>query len=285
MPTRQVGAYGSLLDAIGDVLDVVGGAASGLVEGVVDLVSHAVGGGGPGVTAAVGTARRAVEAITRTESRQEYRQHSKEEERETIQSIRRTFSNPYRDRTMQLRFIPVYRRFEVRTAVTRIQPGIAAQYGSISAARESRPSSKLVAGPLNAASSGPGQLNQAQAAVTTRANVASLQKPLGAMLQRAAGKTAAGANPSGTLLWSESYIREDSLHVPLADTKAVAGAMKLSGATKTMFEKAIGLTGPSGIAKLPKAPTQTVHLFMGTHIEAVAGGCVLQDLPPLTMVP
>jgi hypothetical protein len=27
-----------------------------------------------------------------------------------------------------------------------------------------------------------------------------------------------------------------------------------------------------------------VHLFLGTHIEAVAGGCVLTDLPPPEIV-
>jgi hypothetical protein len=27
--------------------------------------------------------------------------------------------------------------------------------------------------------------------------------------------------------------------------------------------------------------TRSVHIFMGTHVEAVAGTCVLEDLPPV----
>lgn len=308
LPTRLLGGYGSILDDIGDVLGAVEGAAKGLVGGVVDLVSHAVGGGGPGVTAAVDAARQAVETIDRTESRQDRTQRTSSTERETVQTIRRTFANPYRDRSLQLRFVPVFRRFEVRTLVTRVQPGVAAQYGSLHVAPQA--SLPAVQSQLNVASSAfaasdqpdkqlgqgssgsiqrpegpPRQLNQAQSAVTTKAGVSALQKPLASMVQRATPGTGPGAKPTNALAWSQSYVRDDSLHVPLADAKAAASALKLAGKTKTAFDKAISLTLPAAVAAIPKTRVQVVHLFMGTHIEAVAGDCILVDLPPQLVNP
>ena len=40
------------------------------------------------------------------------------------QRVRRTFANPYRDCSLELRFIPVFRKFQVLTKLIGSEPGI-----------------------------------------------------------------------------------------------------------------------------------------------------------------
>jgi hypothetical protein len=122
-----------------------------------------------------------------------------------------------------------------------------------------------------------------------------LQQPLARLLSgtqdtRVAGKgasppaaAAAGlaGSPVGALRWSESIVREDSVLVPLAEAETAASAFGLKGQARTSFLDTLGRISPEIVAKLFPVEVQNVHLFMGTHIEAVAGECVLKDLPPL----
>ena len=67
--------------------------------------------------------------------------------------------------------------------------------------------------------------------------------------------------------------------VPLTDPQTASRALGLTRANREQFIGAIdGIT--SAVAAI-RAITKSVHLFMGTHVEAVAGDCVLEGLPPL----
>ena len=81
--------------------------------------------------------------------------------------------------------------------------------------------------------------------------------------------------------WSRAETREDSLLVPLADVQTASSALGLRGGDRKGFVTQIG--GALAAVEALKANTQSVHLFMGTHVEAVAGDCALQNVPPLPL--
>ena len=69
------------------------------------------------------------------------------------------------------------------------------------------------------------------------------------------------------------------LHVPLAPEADVQSAWKLSGALSTNLSGAIStLTPPALGAILGVPPVQTIHVYAGTHIEAVPGECLLPGI-------
>ena len=81
---------------------------------------------------------------------------------------------------------------------------------------------------------------------------------------------------AGALLWSQSIVREDSVLVPLAEPDTAASAFGLKGQSRAGFLKTLDKIRPEVVGKLFPVNVQHVHLFMGTHIEAVAGECILQ---------
>jgi hypothetical protein len=183
-------------------------------------------------------AKEAVETIARSEA-----QHSRSdsttttETTATIQSIKRTFSNPYRDRTLQLRFIPVFRHFEVRTRPASVKPGVALHVGAV----------RAVSGVAEQA--GGLRISDALAVAPSHVDPAALQQPLAHLLSGTqdtrvaakgaspAGATAAGVggSPVGALLWSQSIVREDSVLVPLAEAETAASAFGLKGQARKNF--------------------------------------------------
>jgi len=268
MPTRAISGYGSLLD---DFIGVVTapvkaavGVAGGLIGGIGQLIDNAIGGDAPGVQGALGQTNGVIDSIERSESQLSRSETVREDE--TTQTVTRTFTNPYRDRSLQLRFIPTFRRFEVSTFLHSVTPGISLQTGGIEKNGKAK--------------KGLGQLNMAAQQMATRQEVGALQQPLAELLmgERSASR---GAAMMSTLRWSETKVRDDSLLVPLASPATVAGVLNLKGKAKADFDKSIGTIHPDAIDKLKRPPARSVHLFIGTHIEAVAGGCVLADLPPL----
>jgi hypothetical protein len=126
-----VGQLGSIFEDIGSVAGdavgaVVGGpvaiagaaanAIGGLIDGAVGGVAGAVGHG----PALVDTQRRLeeiTESIEKRESQSHVRQVVVSTTNEREEFVTRTFSNPYRDRSLQLRFLPIYRHFEVVTTI------------------------------------------------------------------------------------------------------------------------------------------------------------------------
>src|SRR5262249_8060102 len=157
------------------------GAIVSAAEGVSKHVENTSTGTADGVRRAMDWAYATVETVNRSES-----QHTASESTttsqtaETIQSLTRTFSNPYPDRSLQLRFIPVFRHFEVRTWPASVTPGIALHVGAARALQQSAVRVRDVLGEAPA---------QVDAAV--------LQRPLAHLLSGAQAAGAAGANVSG----------------------------------------------------------------------------------------
>ncbi len=271
---RYAGGYGSFWEVVANIIAPgVGGAIVNAAEGVA---KHADEAAKDAIKDAMANAHQAVETIARSES-----QHSStgstttSETTETVQSITRTFSNPYRDRSLQLRFIPVFRHFEVRTWPASVTPGIALHVGAARAVNQATL-----------------RVRDVLAQAPTQVDAAVLQQPLARLLSssqeaRVQTKTSAagGAAPSpgaaGALLWSQSIVREDSVLVPLAEPDTAASAFGLKGQSRAGFLKTLDKIRPEVVGKLFPVNVQHVHLFMGTHVEAVAGECILQDLPPL----
>jgi hypothetical protein len=271
--TRSLGGYGSFWETATDILLPGVRETVDAGEGVAKLIVNATTGDTSAVTDAAATEKHTVETISRAES-----QHGRSEtttstaHTETFESITRTFANPYRDRSLQLRFIPVFRHFEVRTWPESVTPGISLHAG---------PARERTAGATP-------KTHELLAGAEARLDMASLQRPLARMLSpgpmatsiRAPSEGTPSASAQGALLWSQSSVREDSVFVPLAEAETAANALGLEGRPRTSFLKSLAGIRPEAVAKLVPETVQHVHLFMGTHIEAIAGECILQDVPP-----
>jgi hypothetical protein len=343
--------YGSFWSDLGDGLLAVatGGAslvAKGAAQAVSDLTKHAVGSAG-NIGAMVGATMTAIAQVMDSVSRNESQSHLSESthstEDTTSTSVTRTFTNPYRDRTMQLRFIPVFRHFEVVTSIASGRLGLAMICGHLDFSV--RNVGSRYAHVLGTAINEPTLLRLAQADVGVRA--ADFQATSGELedhLQANAGiytkrflqatvrardeetvhgafatliarsgapavtsqgfsisaaglsSSAVGAGASGAaapsagapsdqgdvaagLAWSQSEARANVLHVPLAPVDDVQSAWKLSGAVSANLSGAISQLAPPALgAIIGTPPTQTIHVYAGTHIEAVPGECVLPNI-------
>ena len=137
--SRTPGAIGGVVTGavngvVGAVTDIAGAAGNA----VADLVDNVIGGGGGPAGAGVGagfagTVQRISEIINtvdRSESESSLRESTVTTTTENEQTISRTFGNPYLDRSLQLRFIPVYQRFEVTTRIVGGLAGLATVLGS-----------------------------------------------------------------------------------------------------------------------------------------------------------
>jgi len=281
-PTRFLSGYGSLLETLANIFAPgVGGAIVDAAEGVAQHVEHTSTGSADGVWDAIDQAGQAVERISRSESQQSQGESTTTTETtETTQSLTRTFTNPYRDRSMKLRFLPVFRHFEVRTWPASVTPGISMQVGAIRLGGRTTVS-----------------IRDLLADATTRVDPGALQQPLANMLAsnqqaRLARGTASPAtgstgapNPANALLWSRSTVREDSILVPLTDPETAANAFGLDGQSHTAFVDTLDRIQPDVVVDLVPVKTQQVLLFIGTHVEPVAGECVLQDVPAISISP
>jgi hypothetical protein len=71
--------------------------------------------------------------------------------------------------------------------------------------------------------------------------------------------------------------------VPLADARTVAQGLGLRGRDREEFTSAVNSVVK--VADVVRADTRSTYLFMGTHLETVAGDCVLEDVPPIPPPP
>ncbi|HVT40985.1 MAG TPA: hypothetical protein VHE78_18255 [Gemmatimonadaceae bacterium] len=342
--------YGSFWSDLGDGLLAVatGGAslvAKGAAQAVSDLTKHAVGSAG-NVGAMVGATMTAIAQVMDSVSRNESQSHLSESthsmEDTTSTSVTRTFTNPYRDRTMQLRFIPVFRHFEVVTSIASGRLGLAMICGHLDFSV--RNVGSRYAHVLGSAINEPTLLRLAQADVGVRApdfqatsgeledhlqanagiytkrflqatvrardeetvhgafatliarsgvpapaTQAFLMRPAG-LSSSAIGAGAPGAPPPSAapgdqgdvaagLAWSQSEARANVLHVPLAAAADVRSAWKLGGAESANLVGAISQLAPPALgAIIGTPPAQTIHVYAGSHIEAVPGECVLPNI-------
>ena len=286
----------------------LGGPAGALVGGFVgheigSLVDNAIGsGGGSGAAPGpvlVDTFRRldeVVDALERRESQNHLRQTNVSTTVESEESIVRTFSNPYRDRTLQLRFVPVFHRFEIVTTIFFARVGLAAVLVEPEPARAAVASNvaRITASQVArvAASTSPAPLvvrslaapavavSSALDSAQRRRDEDSLRLPLVELLRRSSAGADRTARIEGGLAWSATEARANAVHVPLAEPKLVASAWGLKAAERDRLVKAVERLKPGKIdLLLPKPIVRSIHVYAGTHVEAVPGECRLPDIP------
>jgi hypothetical protein len=233
----------------------------------------------------------------------------------TEQRIRRTFSNPYRDRSLELRFIPVFRRFEVTTSLVKGEPGLLLRPGLINFAVpdaraklgsfiETQVKHRAIAATAAAdpgtEQDGAGVRRSSAVVDLLTTNAALYTRRLMAHTHRAGNRdalltpfvhllglstTRGGRAPSASatsladgLAWSRAAVHNGEIHVPLAE-RANWPRQWASGPAAGLDHVISQTVG--NVAWLGQwTRTKTVHLFMGTHVEAVAGTCLLTALPP-----
>jgi hypothetical protein len=131
--------YGSFFSDIEDAVVAIGtGGASIAVDavagGLSEVVKNGVGSAGqPGaaVGATISAIAEVIDSISRSESQTHLSETTHSVEDTTSTSVVRTFSNPYRDRTLQLRFMPVFRRFDAAVSIVRARLGLAMTCGHL----------------------------------------------------------------------------------------------------------------------------------------------------------
>ena len=311
--------YGSFLSDIGDAFVAVAtGGASLIGKAVAGAVgnhsNNAVGSAGnPGamVGATMSAISEVIDSVSRNESQSHLAESTHSTEDTTSTSVTRTITNPYRDRTLQLRFIPVFRPFEIVASIFRARLGLAMVCGHLDFAND-RVGSRYAHVLATAISdtnlmrladadvgvraadfrAEPGELQdhlQANAPVYTKRFLnatieardeetvhgafSTLLARNGAPVAEEAGDIAAG------LAWSQSEVRANVLHVPLSEHEDVRSAWRLDAEASSKLGDVMKQLSPAAIgAILGPLPTETVHVYAGTHMEAVAGQCVLSDL-------
>lgn len=299
-------AFGSIFEAAGAIVGgafggplgaALGGAAGGAIE---DLIGGALGGGGAGAAPGpviVDTTKRIdeiVDSVERRESQSQLRQTSVTTTTETEETITRSFSNPYRDRSLELRFVPAFHRFDVITGIHFGRAGLAAVLAEAERPpiRSIRPFAAAIAAAAPAATAalpprrlraiGPATpIAAALHAVQVDRDAEALQRPLFELLRR---QGAAGGEREATvdrgLAWSAAEARANAVHVPLGEPAVAAKAWGLKASDATRFTKAVGRLAPEKLRPLiPQPIVRRVHVYAGTHVEAVPGTCLLPDIP------
>ena len=304
------GLFGSIFEDIGSVAGdivgavvggpaaIVGAVAGNAIGGLIDGALVGAGGGAHGPIL-VDTQHR-IDEITESMEKRESQSHirqvivSSSFEREEF--VTRTFSNPYRDRSLQLRFLPIYRHFEVVTTIRFGIHGLAMLAGKLDTSLQR--SQFGIASRFNlAATVGVAGASPASAAARihststiTRAALASAQvnhddhdvrRPMVELLIRNSDSAdrKKGVRVEQGLRWSAAQVRDNVLHVPAAEPAILAKAWRLDERAAGRLSDAVSHLSPGKLPSLaPAIKTRQIHLFAGTHVEAVPGECRLPDI-------
>lgn len=305
--------YGSIWSDIGDAfLGVLTGGASLIAKGVAGAVSDHVNGGASGLVHSTNSAiSEIIDSISRRESQSNLSEATHSTQDMTSTSVTRSFSNPYRDRTLQLRFMPVFRRFDSVVSVSRARVGLAmvcghldfsttsvgSRYAHVLSAVLPEPSlMRLAQADIGVAApdfhAGTGTLQdhlQANASVYTKSFLAAtvqardeetLHGAFHALIKRNSGTTRdSRGDISAGLVWSQSEVRANVIHVPLSDLNSVQSAWGLDPQTSARLGQAVSQLSPDRLGSILGEPqTQTLHLYAGSHIEPVPGECLLPNI-------
>ncbi len=274
-------AVGAIAGGAGDVA----GAAAGAIGGLID---NGITGGGGGSSAVVQTSSMThdiLDEISRTESQSHLHQTTVTTSEESEQTIKRTFGNPYLDRSLQLRFIPVFNQFEITVELVRITPGFVTHFLEPAVAVDPRSLGTIenrgVQLRLLAAQQAPSFRPVASALhVTDQAGADdAVRRPMLDVLRSIGSR---GNEPQALehgLSWSQTQVRGNGIHVPLSATENVLSAWKLKEQAATRFKSSMASIAPDRLGSIFKPLVQTVSVYAGTHVEAVPGSCVLPDIP------
>ena len=296
--------FGDALGAIGGAVGTVVGGVAGAVAGVgtaagnaiSDLVDNVVGGAAGGAAAGIaGTVQQiseVVDTVERSESESHLRETNVTTSTESEQTIQRTFGNPYLDRSLELRFMPVFHRYEVTTVPVGGRAGLATIVADLDPAERPAPAagglaerfatlrSANIAAPLAASS-----VSRVRTALTSSVRAGdedALRVPMMTLLQRATGPEDArrAVRLDQGLAWERTDARGSAVHVPLADADVVHRAWGLSAKVAERLQDALGRLTPDRLGRLfPQPNVRVVHVFAGVHVEAVPGNCVLPEIP------
>jgi hypothetical protein len=285
-------ALGAAGAAVGGAVGAIAGIGDAAADAVSDLVDNVVGGvAGAGPAAGLlGTAQQieeVVDTVERSESESHLRETSVTTTTESEQTVQRTFGNPYLDRSLELRFMPVYHRFEVSTVPKAVRPGLATLVADADPGQ--RPPApapglgKPGAGPLGPGAIGAGaRVRTALAASVTTGDEDAVRIPMVSLLQRATSVEDArrSVRIDHGLAWERTDARGNAVHVPLADVDVVQHAWGVRGRVAERLQNALGRLTPDALRRLfPPRNVRVVHVFAGVHVEAVPGTCVLPDIP------
>lgn len=319
--------FGSIFEDAWDAVTAPVKAGVNIVNGVIDAAQDGVNsifgigdnpGAPPGTQPAANSKTldvidETLSTIQRSESQSSRTETTSSRTVAVERSITRTFSNPYRDRSLELRFIPVFRQFEVVTTLFRVDFGVllhagrvkfpargmGSAYGDFLQRRvvdprivsvanaelgldddvRSQARTSAVADHLNANSSiYTGRfLRHLDDQRATR----ELSQPVVALLGGSA-KTLSARRPQPNLAraleWSKMQVRDQTVYVPLTDRENLVSALGNCRPIVDLGDRLHDtIRNPVWLTQFVRR--RDVHLFMGTHIEPVAGLCVLEDLP------
>ena len=274
-------AAGAIVGGAGDIA----GAAAGAIGGLID---NGITGGGGGSSAVVQTSsmtRDILDEITRQESQSHLHQTTVTTSVESEQTIKRTFGNPYLDRSLQLRFIPVFNQFEITVELVRITPGFVTHFLEPAVALDARTLGATQATGLQlrllAAQQAPSLRPVASALhVTDQAGADdAVRRPMVDVLRNIGARGNDPQTLEHGLSWSQTQVRGNGVHVPLSTTDNVMSAWKLKDQSAARFKASMSSIGAERLGAIFKPVVQTISVYAGTHVEAVPGSCVLPDIP------
>lgn len=228
-------------------------------------------------------------------------------------SITRVVRNPYYDRSLELRFHPVFREFEVTTTFLQFNYGIVVNLGKIQfpakmvtmhgdfldkrlkdrnvmalAAAKVADLERVERISARSTKTDPlaDHLN-ANAALYTAGFLKQVhseagREPIMAMAKEVFRKSPQlarrGPGLESAIAFDKLRIYGDRVMLPARSADHFKAAFKLSPGQVKILDSLDKPSVKDRFKKIMKFTTN-VHLFMGTHVEAIAGSCVLKDVP------
>jgi hypothetical protein len=322
LPVIVADKFSSFWETVGEIGGAVIGAAVGgpIGAGIGAWVGGAVGGwiggdggggSGTGNDSTQGSVDQVLESVTRSQSERTLTETTTSRSSLFERTITRTFTNPYRDRALQLRFIPVFRHFDVVTVFWEFEPGLVVNVfaprfrGTDLSARLGDFIQRQVTDPRIVATASAELGIPEQPAARTRSaarakspltehlnansefyakrylkhlegrrDMGALQEPVITTLARRQGTTPSELDDIGrSLRWSRARVQGKSIYTPFAPPDILVKA--LPGLQN--YEKAISRLETFRLKRVERH--KDVHLFAGTIVEPAPGECVLTDLP------
>ena len=235
--------------------------------------------GGP-ILETVSITDEILDTVTRAESESHLRETGVTTSQETETTIKRTFGNPYLDRSLQLRFIPVFNRFEVVTSLLRLIPGLVGHFAEPAPTPARRTAITDMHEAAARASLTDVSVRPVASWLHATEAVGDDDATRGPMVQLLRTVPSRGKlSLEGGLAWQRTETRGNGVHVPLAAVDNLVAAWGLRGSAANGLVESLERIAPDRLGAIFEPRVRTVHVFAGTHVEAVPGTCVLPGIP------